>query len=118
MSLEIKQKWLQFKYMNFLEIINKKKMTLISIGLLIYVATNLFYGKRGLISYFEKKDIYKKLQKDQNELSDKIASIEHKNSILTENIDLDFIEILIREKFLFGKEGEITYIVKDNGTKN
>ena len=44
--------------------------------------------------------------------------LEQKNSLLAENMDLDFIEILIREKFLFGKEGETTYIIKDNGTKN
>ena len=75
-------------------------------------------GNRGLISYFEKKDIYKKLKIDQKDLSDKIDVLEQKNSLLTENIDLDFIEILIREKFLFGKEDETTYIVKDNGTKN
>ncbi len=74
-------------------------------------------GNRGLISYFEKKEIYKNLEVDQKELSDKIVSLEHKNSLLNENIDLDFIEILIREKFLFGKEGETTYII-DHGTKN
>ena len=66
----------------------------------------------------KKKNIYKKLEIDQKDLSDKIEILEQKNSLLTENIDLDFIEILIREKFLFGKEGETTYIVKDNGTKN
>ena len=44
--------------------------------------------------------------------------LEKKNSLLTDNIDLDFIEILIREKFLFGKKGETTYIIKNNGTKN
>ena len=75
-------------------------------------------GNRGLLSYFEKKEIYKKLEIDQKDLSDKIVVLEHKNSLLTENIDLDFIEILIRDKFLFGKEGETTYIIKDNGIKN
>ena len=60
----------------------------------------------------EKKDIYEQLKNDQNILNNKIADLEHKNSLLTENIDLDFIEILIREKFLFGKEGETTYIIK------
>ena len=45
----------------------------------------------------------------------KIQELEHQNSLLTENIDLDFIEILIRDKFLFGKEGETTYIIKQNG---
>ena len=86
--------------------------------LIIYFFFNLLEGNRGLISYFEKKEIYKKLKKDQKELSDKIVVLEQNNSLLTENIDLDFIEILIREKFLFGKEGETTYIIKDNGTKN
>ena len=71
-------------------------------------------GERGLISYIEKKKIYEQLKNNQNVLKNKIADLEHKNSLLTENIDLDFIEILIREKFLFGKEGETTYIIKDN----
>jgi len=39
--------------------------------------------------------------------------LERKNSLLSNNIDLDFIEILIREKFLFGKPGETIYIIKD-----
>ena len=86
--------------------------------LIIYFFFNLLEGNRGLISYFEKKEIYKKLETDQKDLNDKIVVLEHKNSLLTENIDLDFIEILIREKFLFGKEGETTYIIKDNGTEN
>ena len=72
---------------------------------------------RGLISYIEKKDIYEQLKNDQITLNSKIEDLEHKNSLLTENIDLDFIEILIREKFLFGKEGETTYIIKDNGNQ-
>jgi len=85
--------------------------------LFIYFFFNLLDGERGLISYIEKKDIYEQLKNDQNKLNNKIKDLEHKNSILTENIDLDFIEILIREKFLFGKEGETTYIIKDNGNQ-
>ena len=65
----------------------------------------------------EKKDIYEQLKNDQITLNSKIEDLEHKNSLLTENIDLDFIEILIREKFLFGKEGETTYIIKNNGNQ-
>ena len=66
---------------------------------------------------WKKKDIYEQLKNDQITLNSKIEDLEHKNSLLTENIDLDFIEILIREKFLFGKEGETTYIIKDNGNQ-
>ncbi len=98
--------------------LKKNYFLLIITFLIIYFFFNLLGGNRGLISYFEKKEIYKNLTVDQKELSDKIVVLEHKNSLLTENIDLDFIEILIREKFLFGKEGETTYIIKDNGTKN
>ena len=101
-----------------LDKLKKNYFLLIITFLIIYFFFNLLDGNRGLISYFEKKDIYKKLEIDKKDLSDKIEVLEQKNSLLTENIDLDFIEILIREKFLFGKEGETTYIVKDNGTKN
>jgi len=98
--------------------LKKNYFLLIITFLIIYFFFNLLGGNRGLISYFEKKEIYQNLIVDQKELSDKIASLEKKNSLLTDNIDLDFIEILIREKFLFGKEGETTYIIKDNGTEN
>ena len=94
--------------------LKKNYFLLIVTFLIIYFFFNLLEGNRGLISYFEKKEIYKKLKKDQKQLSDKIIVLEHKNSLLTENIDLDFIEILIREKFLFGKKGETNYIIKDN----
>ena len=98
--------------------LKKNYFLLIITFLIIYFFFNLLGGNRGLISYFEKKEIYNNLTVDQKELSDKIVSLERKNSLLTEDIDLDFIETLIREKFLFGKEGETTYIIKDNGTKN
>ena len=98
--------------------LKKNYFLLIITFLIIYFFFNLLGGNRGLISYFEKKEIYQNLVVDQKELSDKIANLEKKNSLLTDNIDLDFIEILIREKFLFGKEGETTYIIKDNETKN
>ena len=98
--------------------LKKNYFLLIITFLIIYFFFNLLGGNRGLISYFEKKEIYQNLIVDQKELSDKIANLEKKNSLLTDNIDLDFIEILIREKFLFGKEGETTYIIKDDETKN
>ena len=95
-----------------LQRLKKNYLLLVSTFLILYFFFNLLSGQRGLISYFEKKEIYKKLETDQKDLSDKIVVLEQKNSLLTENIDLDFIEILIREKFLFGKEGETTYIIK------
>ena len=100
-----------------LDKLKKNYFILIITFLFIYFFFNLLDGERGLISYMEKKEVYEQLKNDQNVFINKIADLEHKNSLLTENIDLDFIEILIREKFLFGKEGETTYIIKHNGNK-
>ena len=101
-----------------LDKLKKNYFLLIITFLFIYFFFNLLDGNRGLISYIEKKELYEELKKDQNDLSDKITDLDHKNSLLTQNIDLDFIEILIREKFLFGKKDETTYIIKKNGNKN
>ena len=98
-----------------LDKIKKNYFILIVTFLFIYFFFNLLGGDRGLISYVKKKEIHKDLKIKQNDLRIKIQDLEHKNSLLTENIDLDFIEILIRDKFLFGKEGETTYIIKQNG---
>ena len=98
-----------------LDKIKKNYFILIITFLFIYFFFNLLGGDRGLISYIKKKEIYEDFKIKQNNLRIKIQDLEHKNSLLTENIDLDFIEILIRDKFLFGKEGETTYIIKQNG---
>ena len=98
-----------------LDKIKKNYFILIVTFLFIYFFFNLLGGDRGLISYIKKKEIYKDLKNKQKDLRIKIQDLEHKNSLLTENIDLDFIEILIRDKFLFGKQGETTYIIKHNG---
>ena len=75
-------------------------------------------GNRGLISYFEKKEILKNLQDDEEKLSKNIEELDFKNSLLSDNLDLDYIETLIRERFLFGKKNETIYIIKNNDTKN
>ena len=98
-----------------LDKIKKNYFILIVTFLFIYFFFNLLGGDRGLISYIKKKEIHKDLKIKQKDLRIKIQDLEHKNSLLNENIDLDFIEILIRDKFLFGKEGETTYIIKQNG---
>ena len=98
-----------------LDKIKKNYFVLITTFLFFYFFFNLLGGERGLISKISKKEIYEELKKNQANLKSKIQELEHKNSLLTENIDLDFIEILIRDKFLFGKEGETTYIIKHNG---
>ena len=100
-----------------LDKLKKNYFLLIVTFLFIYFFFNLLDGDRGLISHLEKKEIYNELKIKENNLKIKIQDLEHKNSLLTDNIDLDFIEILIREKFLFGKPGETTYIISENGSK-
>ena len=78
---------------------------------------NLLSGKRGLISNFEKKQTLNNLQKQELLLIDQIKDLDFKNSLLSDNLDLDYIETLIRERFLFGKENEKIYIIKYD-TKN
>ena len=101
-----------------LDKLKKNYFLLIVTFLFIYFFFNLLDGERGLISNLEKKEIYNELKIRENNLKIKIKDLEHKNSLLTDNIDLDFIEILIREKFLFGKPGETTYIIKNDGKQN
>ena len=96
--------------MEFLKIFYKRKFFLINIFLLLYIALNLFDGDRGLISYFKYKDLKNRLVIEKENLSKKLYDIEKKNELLTNKIDLDYLEILYREKFMFGKEDETVYI--------
>ena len=94
--------------------IKKNYFILISTILFLYFFFNLLDGERGLISYFTKKTSLKELKNKKFLISNKIESLELKNSLLTNNLDLDYIEILIRQKFLFGKENEKIYLIKNN----
>ena len=91
---------------------------LVSTFLILYFFFNLLSGERGLISYFEKKQILNDLQKQESLLIEQIKDLDFKNSLLSDNLDLDYIETLIRERFLFGKKNEKTYIIENNDTKN
>ena len=94
--------------------LKKNYFLLISTFLILYFFFNLLDGERGLFSYFKKKELLKNLQIEEAELTNKIKNLEFKNSLLSDKLDLDYVETLIREKFLFGKEGETLYIIKNN----
>jgi cell division protein DivIC len=94
--------------------IKKNYFLLISTFLILYFFFNLLDGERGLFSYFKKKEILISLQNEEVDLTNKIQDLEFKNSLLSNKLDLDYVEVLIREKFLFGKEGETLYIIKKN----
>ena len=95
--------------MRFVQIINQKKFTLIAVFLFLYVLINLLDGQRGLISYYEKQKIKQQIIKEEKELSIKLAMVERKNKLLTGKVDLDYLEMLYREKFMVGKSNEHIY---------
>ena len=94
--------------------LKKNYFSLIFTILFLYFFFNLLDGERGLISYFEKKTILDELNIKKLDLVNKTNELEIKNSLLTDNLDLDYIEILIREKFLFGKKDEKIYLIKND----
>tara|TARA_E500000331_G_scaffold272941_1_gene264858 strand:- start:413 stop:712 length:300 start_codon:yes stop_codon:yes gene_type:complete len=94
--------------------IKKNYFLLISIFLIMYVSFNLLSGERGLISFFKKKEILNDIKKEELRLISQIKDLDFKNSLLSNNLDLDYVETLIRERFLFGKKNETIYIIKNN----
>ena len=95
-----------------LQLIKRNYFLLISVFLIFYFSFNLVSGERGLFSYIEKKELLSNLKKEELTLTSKIEDMDHKNSLLSTNLDLDYIETLIRERFLFGKKNETIYIIR------
>ena len=95
-----------------LRLIKRNYFLLISVFLIFYFGFNLVSGERGLFSYIKKKELLSDLKKEELTLTSKIEDMDHKNSLLSTNLDLDYIETLIRERFLFGKKNETIYIIK------
>ena len=98
--------------------LKKNYFLLVTSFLILYFFFNLLSGQRGLISYFEKKQVLNTIQNDESRLINQIKDLDFKNSLLSDNLDLDYIETLIRERFLFGKKNETIYIIENNDSKN
>ena len=94
--------------------LKKNYFFLVSVFLILYFSFNLVSGQRGLISYFDKKKSLEGLQQEESLMINQIKDLDLKNSLLSDNLDLDYIETLIRERFLFGKKNEKIYILKTN----
>ena len=96
-------------------VIIKKNYFLLTVTFLIlYFFFNFLEGERGFFSFLKKSKILTKLENKEANLISDIKDLEFKNALLSDKLDLDYVEILIREKFLFGKEGETFYIIKKN----
>ena len=93
--------------------IKDKLLFITPILLILYFILNLLGGNRGLFSYFEKRDYLNNLKKEKNLITQEIEELEKSNILLSDNLDTDYIEILLRDKFLLGKKGETVYIIND-----
>ena len=93
--------------------IKNKLLIIIPILLILYFITNLLGGNRGLFSYYEKKGILDKLENEKKILNQEIVELEKYNALLSDNFDSDYVEILLRDKFLLGKKDETVYIIKN-----
>ena len=96
--------------MRFVQIINQKKFTLITVFLFLYVLLNLLDGERGLISYYEKQKIKEQLIQEKKSLIIQLNLFEKKINLLTNKINLDYLEVLYRTKFVVGKANEKIYV--------
>ena len=99
--------------MNFLNTFKKRKILFLNIFLFLYIILNLLTGERGLMAYFEKSELEKKLIKTKAKLTEKIKILDNKNSLLSTNLNFDFVDILIRDKLKLGKKEEIIIKIND-----
>ena len=97
--------------MRIFESLKKKKFLLFNIFFTLYISINLIGGERGLISYFNKKNTYQKLLEKDNKLTIELADLDHKILLINEN-DLDYIDILYRQKFNYVTKDEIIIKLK------
>ena len=97
--------------MRLIESLNKKKFILFNIFFSLYIGINFIGGERGLISYFDKKKIFEELQIKEKMLSNKLDELDHKISLVKNN-DLDYLDMLYRQKFRYGTKDEIIINLK------
>ena len=97
--------------MRLIESFKKKKLILFNIFLTLYVGINLVGGERGLVSYFEKKKIHQELIQKKKFLNEKLQDLKHKIKLITNN-DLDYLDMLYREKLRYGTKDEILIKLK------
>ena len=99
--------------MNFFEVFKKRKILFLNIFLFLYIIFNLLSGDRGLLGYFEKNKLEKHLAETKIKLTNEIKVLENKNSLLSENLNFDFVDILIRNKLMLGNKEEIIIKIND-----
>ena len=97
--------------MKLIESLKKKNFLLFNIFFTLYIGINLIGGERGLISYFDKKNIFEKLIEEEKVLTAKLKDLDHKISLINKN-DPDYLDMLYRQKFNYVTEDEIIIKLK------
>ena len=98
--------------MKVFEILKNKKLFFFQIFLTLYIGINLIGGERGLVSFFKKEAYEKNLLYENSKLKKELVDVEHKNKLLSKNIDLDYLDTLYRSKLKFGTKDEILIRLK------
>ena len=98
--------------MKLIKIFQNRKLILLNLFLAFYVLTNIVGGERGAFSYFEKKNLQEKLVKQELNLEKKLAEINNKNRLISEKVDLDFLDIIYRQELKKSKKDEIIIRLK------
>ena len=93
--------------MRFLHVLKRKKLIFLNIFFFSYVLINFFDGDRGFYSYLDNKNNKDNLIDKKEMLTKKLNVIEHKNNLLSDELNFDYLDILIREKLKFGHSDEI-----------
>ena len=99
--------------MRFLHVLKRKRFVFLNIFLFSYVFLNFFDGDRGFLSYIEKKNEKENLVNKKHYLTKKLNQIEHKNELLSNNLNFDYLDILIRNKLKIGKQDEVIIKLND-----
>ena len=93
--------------MRFFHVLKRKKLIFLNIFLFSYILINFFDGNRGFLSYLDKKTQKESLLVKKANLEKKLNSIEHKNNLLSENLNFDFLDTLVREKLKLAHSDEV-----------
>ena len=88
--------------MQLLNFFKTKKLLLLNILLTFYIATNLIGGERGIVSFFEKERMHKNLVQKEKKLLKELTKFDKQNKLLSSNLNLDYVDMIYREKLKFG----------------
>ena len=97
--------------MRLFESLKKRKLILFNIFFTLYVGTNLIGGERGLVSYFEKKNNHQKLILKEVKVNNELLDLKNKIKLISDN-DLDYLDMMYREKLRYGTKDEIIIKLK------